>query len=267
MGKVAIGPQDTPAAPLYIHGGGASLSFAPQEEANLLEVSVPARIRDLELTANGGNALRLTASDPVVAERITIRSGYYGVLTSGTVTLRGLDIAGATYGINFSGQVTIDRAVIHGGITGIQVGGSGSGVANLSNVLIYGTSGLAVETLNASGSISFATIVDSGAEAGAGPRAVSCGNQMTIRSSIIWAPGLSERVPVEGCNLSSTIAGPTSAPGAMNTDPKFVDTANRDYHLAPNSPARDAVDTGSVDFEGDPRPRGPRFDIGADEAP
>jgi len=28
------------------------------------------------------------------------------------------------------------------------------------------------------------------------------------------------------------------------------------------------VDTGpATDFEGDPRPRGPRFDIGADEAP
>jgi hypothetical protein len=54
----------------------------------------------------------------------------------------------------------------------------------------------------------------------------------------------------------------------MNVDPKFVDAPNRDYHIAPTSPARDAVDTGpSTDFEGDPRPRGAKFDIGADEAP
>src|SRR5690606_26101079 len=30
-GRVTIDPQDTPAAPLYVHGGGASLSFASLE--------------------------------------------------------------------------------------------------------------------------------------------------------------------------------------------------------------------------------------------
>jgi hypothetical protein len=46
-----------------------------------------------------------------------------------------------------------------------------------------------------------------------------------------------------------------------------VNPANNDFHLGPNSPARDAVDAGpTLDFEGDPRPRGDRFDLGADEA-
>ena len=54
----------------------------------------------------------------------------------------------------------------------------------------------------------------------------------------------------------------------MNVDPRFVDPVVRDYHLSAGSPARDAVNAGpATDFEGDPRPRGSRFDLGADEAP
>jgi hypothetical protein len=72
---------------------------------------------------------------------------------------------------------------------------------------------------------------------------------------------------VEGCNLVTSIVGPTPVPGAMSTDPLFQDSSTHDYHLASNSPARDAVDAGpATDFEGDARPQGARYDIGADEA-
>ena len=94
---------------------------------------------------------------------------------------------------------------------------------------------------------------------------MACGNAMTLRSVIVWAPNADNRVPFENCNAVSTIAGPTSAPGAMNVDLKFVDAASNNYHLSDTSPARDAVEAGpSHDFEDDARPRGARF---ADEAP
>jgi hypothetical protein len=55
----------------------------------------------------------------------------------------------------------------------------------------------------------------------------------------------------------------------IDFDPEFVDRANGDYHLTYTSPAIDAgdVDTGvTVDMDGDLRPMGAGYDIGADEA-
>jgi hypothetical protein len=70
-----------------------------------------------------------------------------------------------------------------------------------------------------------------------------------------------------GCLVSTTIAGPIAVTGTMNANPMFVDESQRDFHLAPGSPAIDAVDTGPVvDLDGIARPQGPRFDIGAYEA-
>lgn len=58
------------------------------------------------------------------------------------------------------------------------------------------------------------------------------------------------------------------APGAANYnfDPPF--TTNGTYHLQPGSPAIDRILSSGLgqDFDGEPRPQGPRIDIGADEA-
>ena len=77
------------------------------------------------------------------------------------------------------------------------------------------------------------------------------------------------RDAVSACNFSSSIVSNVVAPpGTTNVDPQFVNRAAKDYHLKATSPAKDAVDAGpATDFEGDPRPRGTKFDIGADEAP
>jgi hypothetical protein len=64
----------------------------------------------------------------------------------------------------------------------------------------------------------------------------------------------------------------TPSPGAIRLDPDFVDPGARNYHLA-RSPANRAccIDKAarqpdlSTDFDGDTRPMGAGFDIGADE--
>jgi len=51
-------------------------------------------------------------------------------------------------------------------------------------------------------------------------------------------------------------------------DPQFVDPAHGDFHLRSSSPAVDAgsaTDAPVVDLDGDPRPSGAGYDIGADE--
>jgi len=55
---------------------------------------------------------------------------------------------------------------------------------------------------------------------------------------------------------------------AIIADPRFVNPSGADFHLRDGSPAIDngsAVDTPSDDFDGDPRPQGAGYDIGAFE--
>lgn len=261
----------TTAAPqVFVHGSGSSISTT--SDAALLTVSVNATIRDLDLIG-GGSVLRLNGTSPIVLERIRVRDSLFdGIRVGAPVTMRNVRIEMAGTGITLanSGRLTIDRGVIRGGVTAIKSFDFSTSV-EISNLMVFGTSDVALDlAMSSGGTIESTTIADSGTDAGNGPRAFRCPpTGLTIRSSIIWAPGTIARPPIDNtCTLVSTIAGPVAVPGAANTDPRFVDAATSDYHLSANSPARDAIDAGpSFDFEGDPRPRGARFDLGADESP
>jgi len=56
-------------------------------------------------------------------------------------------------------------------------------------------------------------------------------------------------------------------PHDIQADPLFVDPAGDDYHVRPGSPCVDAgTDAGvTSDIDGDTRPMGAGYDIGADE--
>jgi hypothetical protein len=50
----------------------------------------------------------------------------------------------------------------------------------------------------------------------------------------------------------------------------FVDIATDDFHINPTSPAANAADAAStnlIDYDGNVRPSGAGFDMGADELP
>jgi len=97
-----------------------------------------------------------------------------------------------------------------------------------------------------------------------------CGN---IENNIVW----SNSAP-NGAQLNDSCSMPTycciqdwtgGGEGNISSDPNFGDPANGDFHLKPDSACIDAgcpIDGVTEDFEGDSRPFGSGFDIGADES-
>ncbi len=69
-------------------------------------------------------------------------------------------------------------------------------------------------------------------------------------------------------NVPTPVSGNIQAgPNSLTGDPLFINPATGDYHIAPLSRARDSgTNVGvAVDFDGQPRPIGPGFDMGYDE--
>jgi hypothetical protein len=101
---------------------------------------------------------------------------------------------------------------------------------------------------------------------GDGPGGARCSgaNAVTVRDSILWGNDGDE---VAGCAAAfSDIEQAVLGTGNLQEDP-MLDPATG-YHLLPGSPCIDAADPAAApdsDVDGDPRPMGPRQDIGADE--
>lgn len=255
------------ATQLFIHGGGATLSGTSDD--GLLELTSPAVLRDIELENSAGTAL--VASSTVTVERVKVRISTpftAAIRSSGVVTLRDVDVRSAGCGVRLNGgSLQVDGVTITGGTKGICA--QSPTVVNWVNLMIAGTTDVGAELPGVSGTIAFMTITETGA-GGTGASGLSCTfSQLQIASSIIWTPAVTARPTIEGpCSVTSSIVGPTGVIGAMNVNPQFVAPATNDFHLSGGSPARDMANAGPAhDFEGDPRPRGARFDLGADEAP
>lgn len=263
-GRLTLGPPSTSASSLSLHGGGATVSGGNSDGGIFL--SVPTMVRDLtfSVTSDPPSTL-LTIAAPASFDQVAV-NGPVAIQVTSQLTARRLTIRASQIGIVNAGVLTLDQATIQGGVTALE---STSGSIAISNVLISRTSGTGIRASNTSGTISFSTIVDTGAATTTEVPGLSCGTGgLSVRSSIVWAPTTTSRPVVDGsCTFSSSIVGPVGVVGAMAADPLFADPLNSDYHLSGGSPARDGVDSGpSVDFEGDQRPRGTAFDIGADEA-
>jgi hypothetical protein len=261
-----ITSQSTLVSQLFIHGNGSVIRTTSEVSAIRSEIDVV--IRDLEIVSSS-RALSVSTTGRIVLERLKIRGGSGGINASGDVLMRDVSIEVSGYAITLSSfsRLTLNRGIIRNPYVGIS--GGLSSTVDISNLLIFGATDVAFSLGDsAGGTVSFTTIADSGTDSGSGPRAFRCPPfGLIVRSSIIWAPGTVARPAIDGgCTLVSSIVGPTVVPGATNVDPRFLDAVGRNYRLSVESPARDMVGTGpATDFEGDPRPQGARFDIGADE--
>lgn len=93
----------------------------------------------------------------------------------------------------------------------------------------------------------------------------------TVTNCILWGDSPGEIYNELGSSPTVTysdVEGGYSGEGNINLDPQFVNPAGGDLHLQPGSPCVDAgcsIGGLTQDFEGDPRPYGLGFDIGADE--
>ncbi|MFN0250108.1 MAG: choice-of-anchor Q domain-containing protein [Kofleriaceae bacterium] len=247
-----------------LHGNGAMLTGGNADNVTI-NMTRPSTIRDLHVTNPIAFGIALRARDANL-QRLTL-TGHNGLSANGQVTANDLEITSVGTqgrGIFVAGNLLLDRARIRGGAAGI----AGYGVFDVVNTVISDTAvgGVNFDS-NARGTLRFVTISRTNFVAdGIGAR---CGSSaVAFENSIIWDSTETTTPNVESCTFTNTIVGPMMAFGALNTPPMFADELAGNFHLTPNSPARDVVDAGPpTDFEGDPRPRGVRFDIGADEAP
>ena len=258
-----------PASGVWIHGHGAQVSGGTTDVATF-RFNVPATIRDLEITNPNVEGFALHTNAATTIDRVKL-TGEKGLATTAALNARDFEVATTNIGIVNSGALVVDRARVHGGATGLT---STAGTIDLRNTMIFNTTQIGVDLQNTGGVIEFSTIARTGLSTAEGETfGVRCGNTVTVRSSIVWTfftVNATAHVPITQCPTieGGSIIGPMAVGGATNTNPSFLNEASFDFHINGNSPAHDAATQGPTsDFEGDPRPRGLAFDVGADEAP
>ncbi len=266
---VRIGQSTVPV--VYVHASGTTFSAANGTPTWIVYASAPVVIKNAVFT---GNTYPVEAFAPVTLDHVTFHDTK-ALVVGVTVDAHDITVLRSTDGtaavsVQGTGQLTLDRAFIEGAAPAISAA-SGARV-KLSNLMVIGGHQRPLDLTLASGELTFSTVVGGDATPTA-PCALACTGSLQVKNSIIWSPtcvdGTAHDAVSDSCLfLSSIVSNATPPPGTTNTDPMFVNPAANDYHIQATSPARDQVDSGpSFDFEGDARPGGPKFDIGADEIP
>jgi hypothetical protein len=249
---------------------GATLSEASTGVILTVTGSSQVSIYDLTITGALGSTSVGISMPPgntatLALHRITVSNGGgVGISASGgTLTVQRSTISGNTGGgISISsGAFTLENDFI----TANGAATSSFGGVKIDAITTAGTHQFDFNTISAN--VGPAT-VDTG---------VLCGTvtvPITLDSDIVYANTVSGGGVQFGgssnCTATYSDIGPDgSATGTdLNADPLFSNPSTGDYHLTSGSPCIDKADpaaTLDIDFDGDTRPQGSGFDIGADE--
>ena len=121
-------------------------------------------------------------------------------------------------------------------------------------------------------SVTNCTISGNTASAGGGGMACAGILPPTVINSIFWENSPDEIYVLKNSYPKvkySDISGGWSGTNNIDADPLFVNPADGDFHLKPDSPCIDAGDPDSDfpkdDIDGDSRPQGEKYDMGSDE--
>ncbi len=191
-------------------------------------------------------------------------------------------------GVTVVGGAAVTFTLITCKVRGNHTNGTGGGLSlatqfTLTNCMVVDNSatqdGGAVYA-NGAGTIQATTLSGNTSAATAG--GIVCVAGLSVVSSIVWgnsgidilrdiyAPSAS----AQSVSYSDVgfVSGATFASGVITANPRFVDPANGDYHLAASSPCRNAgVPNASgyptTDTDAGPRIVGPSIDMGGDEIP
>jgi len=229
---------------LTIEGAGGTTNPAGVHCSQGTGVPATLHVRDATIQSNGGAGIAATDCD-VSVDRSIFKTNNGG----------GISLASSTY------------SLMNDFIVGNGNGGSTFGGVDISGVATAGTHVFEFNTVAANVGI---------AGANTGVDCVSVFVPLSMANSIVYGNSVSSGGAQIGgdsdCTATFSDVGPDAAAGTGNIDmlPMFVDGSgsNGDFHLLATSPAKDVADpnaTVMIDIDGDTRPQGAGYDMGADE--
>ncbi len=232
----------------------------------------------------------------IIGDGATIQPGNTSVdalaVSNGAdVTIAGLTITGAAgagtpVGVRCGGgapsTLRMRRSLVVENKSGVTISGCEFSLVN--NVIALNvsasslTAGVYLEQITEPGlhELAFNTITGNAGAADTitGVHCYLIGTPLTFSNNIVYGNQVSGTGTQVGgdadCAWTYSDIGPQTVAGTgnINLDPMLVNAANRNFHLQPTSPARDAADPAATlgfDLDSDPRPQGSAPDIGADE--